>query len=96
MARAWLHLRVSGTPSKWLMHWVKEIQGLSLDVSPHLCDVTGAELLAMGREDIKDLGIQRPGAVALLVKAIQKLCEEEAESSATFIEQSDYCFEKNP
>jgi hypothetical protein len=81
--------------SKEVVVWIKSIQGLSSDVSLHYRDVSGAELLSLEREDIRNLGIERPGTVALLVKAIQKLRTEEEENSATFIEHSDYCIGKN-
>jgi len=51
--------------------------------------------LLFGRDTVKDdLGITRPGTVAVLVDAIQKLREDDAESSTTFIEHSEYCFGK--
>ena len=79
---------------KQVVAWSKTIDGLSGDVSCYFDDITGTELLVLGREDLKDLGIQRPGTVALVVDAIQKLRDEDDENSATFIEHSDYCFGK--
>jgi TLD/BTB/POZ domain/SAM domain (Sterile alpha motif) len=85
-------------PSQWnqqqVLAWSKNINGLSADVSHHFKDITGAELLALGREDIKDMGITRPGTVALIVKSIQKLQVEEAEGSAMLVQYSGYCVGK--
>ena len=85
-------------PRKWnskeVVAWVKAIQGVPNSAASKFADVTGVELLALGREDIKDLGVTRPGTVAILVEAIQKLRDEAVEGSATFIEHSEYCFGK--
>lgn len=86
------------SPQEWgkpeVAAWSKKIPGLSEEVDHHFQDVTGSELLVLGREDIKDLGIKRPGTIALIVDAINNLRKEEEENSATFIEHSDYCFGK--
>lgn len=88
----------SASPCEWsarqVVAWVKKIRGLSKDISGHFRDVTGADLISLEREDIKDLGIDRPGTVALVAKAIQKLRVEEEARSAAFIEHSDYCVGK--
>eukprot|EP00542_Grammatophora_oceanica_P005851 CAMPEP_0194071196 /NCGR_PEP_ID=MMETSP0009_2-20130614/88581_1 /TAXON_ID=210454 /ORGANISM="Grammatophora oceanica, Strain CCMP 410" /LENGTH=146 /DNA_ID=CAMNT_0038724505 /DNA_START=5 /DNA_END=445 /DNA_ORIENTATION=+ len=88
-------------PRDWsreqVVAWVGQIPNLvqATDfVSSKFADVTGTELLLFGREDVKDLGITRPGTVVVLVDAIQKLREDDAESSTTFIEHSEYCFGK--
>jgi hypothetical protein len=91
-------------PHEWsaeqVYDWSKKIPGLSRDVSSYFRDVTGTELLALGREDVKDLltdggkdtkGQHVVGTVALLMKAIEKLRNENNE---TLIGQSDYCFGK--
>lgn len=94
----WKGKAKSMSPREWssreVIAWCKEIKGLSTDVSSNFKNVTGAELLALEREDIKDLGIERPGSIALITKSIQKLRDEDNERSSTFIEQSDYCFGK--
>lgn len=86
------------SPSEWnakqVAEWSCTIHGLSDDISGFLEGVNGAELLALEREDVKDLGIKRPGMVALVVKAIQKLRDEEDEKSVAFVEHSEYCFSK--
>jgi len=84
------------SPRDWdntqVVAWVKNKKRLSSDVSEYFSNITGGELLAMGREDIKDLGIRNPGTVALLVENIQKLLEEDNKMSAPLIEHSKYCF----
>lgn len=74
--------------------WAKEIHGLKEDVSCYFQDVGVSELLAMNREDIKDLGIHRPGSVAIITNAIQKLREEHNRDSVMLINHSGYCFGK--
>jgi len=86
---------VSGWAPEQVIEWIKTIDGLSSDtVSRHFADVTGSQLLALKREDIKDLGIDRPGSVALLVAEIEKLRTESEANAAVFIEDSAYCFGK--
>ena len=78
-----------------MVTWVRNIKGLSSDVSGHFQSVTGAELLALDRwEYVKALGIENAGTVALLVKSIQKLREKDKEMAAPLIKHSVYCFGK--
>lgn len=80
---------------KQVTDWANAIPGLSQDVTSYFTDVTGSELLALKRVDIKELDSSlKPGSVALLVESIQKLRDEEAEGDITFIEHSAYCFGK--
>jgi hypothetical protein len=56
--------------------------------------LTWAELLALDVTHIKDMGIDRPGTVALLEKSIQNLRENEEENGVVFVEHSSYCVGK--
>jgi hypothetical protein len=73
--------------------WVRSLNA-SADISALFADMTGAELLALDVTHIKDMGIDRPGTVALLEKSIQKLRENEEESDVVFVEHSSYCVGK--
>mmetsp|Transcript_1621 Transcript_1621/g.2537 ORF Transcript_1621/g.2537 Transcript_1621/m.2537 type:complete len:289 (+) Transcript_1621:1124-1990(+) len=55
--------------------------------------VTGLELLAFGREDLKELGISRPGTLALVIKAIKGL-QTKSQCHPIFIDHDPYCFGK--
>eukprot|EP00957_Ditylum_brightwellii_P139481 10630243-Ditylum_brightwellii.AAC.1 len=47
----------------------------------------------MGREDVKELGIRRPGTLALVMKAI-KVLQMKSQCSPIFIDHDPYCFGK--
>jgi len=53
--------------------------------------VTGLELLAFGREDLKEIGISRPGTLALVIKAIKGL-QTKSQCHPIFIDHDPYCF----
>ena len=55
--------------------------------------INGGELLALDREGLKMIGIERAGSVCLLLKEIQKL-EKAIQDVVTLIEHSPYCFGK--
>mmetsp|Transcript_13098 Transcript_13098/g.18046 ORF Transcript_13098/g.18046 Transcript_13098/m.18046 type:complete len:127 (-) Transcript_13098:515-895(-) len=55
--------------------------------------VNGMELLACGREDLKELGINRAGTLALVSQATTDL-QIMSHANATTINQSPYCFGK--
>jgi hypothetical protein len=76
-----------------ICQWVLSLN-CSADISAHFADMTGAELLVMDVTHIKDMGIDRPGTVALLEKSIQKLRENEEENGVVFVEHSSYCVGK--
>mmetsp|Transcript_37611 Transcript_37611/g.55012 ORF Transcript_37611/g.55012 Transcript_37611/m.55012 type:complete len:610 (-) Transcript_37611:354-2183(-) len=80
---------------KQVADWAKQHNELSDDVAALLEEnkVTGLELLAMGREDLKDLGIGRPGTLALVMKAI-KVLQMKSQCSPIFIDHDPYCFGK--
>lgn len=97
-------------PRDWdadrVVAWVRGLEGLSAadDVSRRFRDVTGAELAAMTREDLKDLlsDVDRPAAVALLVERVRRLRDEDDDenetnrksSAPTLVEHDAYCFGK--
>jgi hypothetical protein len=75
--------------------WAKSIDGLPEEVSVTLYknEITGKELLVLGRDDLKTMGIERVGTLALLLKEIEKL-KKASEDIVTLIEHSPYCFDK--
>ncbi len=84
-------------PQEWtpvqVSEWIRSL-GSSLDVSEMFADMNGKELLSLTRQDLKDLGIERPGTVALLAESIRKLRDEEVKNSVIVIEHSAYCIGK--
>jgi hypothetical protein len=56
-------------------------------------EITGRELLALTRDDLKTMGMKRVGTVALSLKEIEKL-EKASRDIVTLIEHSPYCFGK--
>jgi hypothetical protein len=70
--------------------WAKSIDGIPEEVSVTLYknEITGKELLAFCRDDLKAIGIERVGTLALLLKEIEKL------DKGLLIEHSPYCFDK--
>ena len=75
--------------------WAKSVNGLSEDVSVMLYEneITGRELLALGRDELNMMGLKRVGTVALLLKEIEKL-DKSSRDIVTLIEHSPYCFGK--
>ena len=75
--------------------WAKSIDGIPDQVSVTLYEneITGKELLVLGRDDLKTMGIERVGTLALLLKEIEKL-NKASEDIVTLIEHSPYCFDK--
>jgi hypothetical protein len=75
--------------------WAKSIDGIPDQVSVTLYEneITGKELLVLGRDDLKTIGIERVGTLALLLKEIEKL-NKASEDIVTLIEHSPYCFDK--
>jgi len=75
--------------------WAKSVDGLPEDVSIILYEneITGRELLALTRDNLKTMGMKRVGNVALLLKEIDKL-EEASRDNVTLINHSPYCFGK--
>jgi hypothetical protein len=75
--------------------WAKSIEGIPEEVSVtlHENEITGKELLALCRNDLKTMGIERVGTLALLMKEIEKL-NKASQDIVTLIEHSPYCFDK--
>jgi hypothetical protein len=75
--------------------WAKSINSLPDEVSVTLYEneITGEELLALRRDDLKTMGIERVGTLALLLKEIEKL-DQASQDIATLIEHSPYCIDK--
>jgi len=84
-------------PQEWtpvqVSEWIRSL-GSSLDISEKFDAMNGKELLSLTRQDIKDLGIDQPGTIALLAESIQKLPDEDVKNSVIFIERSAYCVGK--
>ncbi len=55
--------------------WVRDIEGLRENVSVMFYDneISGRELLALGRDEMKMMGIKRAGTLCMLLKEIKKL-----------------------
>ena len=75
--------------------WAKSIDGLLVEVSVTLYEneITGQELLALCRDDLKTMGIERVGNLCLLLKEIEEL-DKASQEIVTLIEHSPYCFGK--
>jgi hypothetical protein len=75
--------------------WAKSIHSLPDEVSVTLYEneITGEELLALCRDDLKAMGIERVGTLALLMKEIEKL-NKASQDIVTLIEHSPYCIDK--
>jgi hypothetical protein len=58
--------------------WAKSINHFPVEVSVTLYEnkITGEELLALRRDDLKTIGIERVGTLALLLKEIEKLIRQ--------------------
>eukprot|EP00957_Ditylum_brightwellii_P119097 9083710-Ditylum_brightwellii.AAC.1 len=55
--------------------------------------VNGLELIALGREELEDLGIQEPGELSTVTKAINVLRAKD-QNKTIFIDHNPYCFGK--
>jgi hypothetical protein len=75
--------------------WARSIDGIPEEVSITLYEneITGKELLALRRDDLKAIGVVRVGTLALLVKEIEKL-DKASQEIVTLIEHSPYCIDK--
>jgi hypothetical protein len=75
--------------------WARNIEGLreNFSVMFYNNEIFGQELLALGRDEMKMMGIKRAGTLGLLLKEIEKL-EKSSQDVVTLIEQSPYCFGK--
>ena len=85
---------VNWTPD--MVHvWVKNVDGIPNEVADKFKEneITGRELLTLGIEGLKMLGIERTGTICLLLAEINKL-EKANQITAPFFEHSPYCFGK--
>ncbi|KAL7519076.1 hypothetical protein ACHAWX_004918 [Stephanocyclus meneghinianus] len=75
--------------------WLNKIDGLSHSTvkSFENEEVTGRELLALGKEGLMDFGITKRGTIYYILAEIKKLSSAQ-EQNVVFIEHSPYCFEK--
>ncbi len=79
------------TPDQ-VCNWAKSIEGLQKNVAIifYENEITGRELLALSRDELKMMGIERSGTLGLLMKEIDKL-EKSSRDFVTLIEHSPYC-----
>eukprot|EP00957_Ditylum_brightwellii_P000029 1986-Ditylum_brightwellii.AAC.1 len=87
------------TIKKWsyeqVVNWAKSHDDISNEVADLLKEneINGVELLALGRDDLKELGIKRPGTLAVVTKAIKDL-QMKSQDRPIFIDHDPYCFSK--
>ena len=76
-------------------NWVKQIEGVPDDVAGLFREnaINGLELLALDKDGLKMLGVERVGTICLLLKET-KLLEQKSQDVSTLIEHSPYCFGK--
>lgn len=84
---------------KWnaeqVLKWASERADFSDDVVRKLKEhqLTGSEILLFGRDDLKEIGITRPGTLATVMSGIEKL-KKNAHGDVIFVDQNPYCFGK--
>ena len=60
--------------SKWtneqILSWIASVDGVSPEIVESFCEnkITGAQLLALGKEGLDDLGVKQKGVLYLLLK----------------------------
>ena len=83
------------TPDE-VTNWVKRIEGIPDDIAGLFGEneINGLELLALDKEGLKMLGVQRVGTICLLFAEIIKLEQTVSQDVVTLIEHSPYCFGK--
>lgn len=60
--------------SKWdnqqILTWIASVDGVSPEIVESFCEnkITGAQLLALGKEGLDDLGVKQKGVLYLLLK----------------------------
>ena len=90
------NLQVKEWDTAEVCNWVKIIEGLQEDVSNifETNGINGSELLALDKDGLKMLGVDRVGTICLIFDEIKSLKEKVNQDSVTFIEHSPYCFGK--
>jgi len=75
--------------------WASETKNIPDEVTQKLSEnkIKGYELLLFGRDDLKEIGITRPGTLATVIGAINEL-KNSALGNVILVEQSAYCFGK--
>jgi len=81
----WSHVQVID----WLKHQA-EIPGEVTKLFEET-KVNGLELLALGCDDLKELGVHKPGTLALIIRAIKNL-KLKSQNCPIFIDHDPYCF----
>ena len=95
----WTNQGSSSTISQWknqqVLSWISSIDGVTKEIvqSFQKNEITGAQLLALGKEGLDDLGIKQKGVLYLVLKEIREL-EQKERHPVSFIEHSPYCFGK--
>mmetsp|Transcript_24525 Transcript_24525/g.45368 ORF Transcript_24525/g.45368 Transcript_24525/m.45368 type:complete len:250 (+) Transcript_24525:941-1690(+) len=87
---------VRNWPNEKVVEWAQSVEGIPKHTVAVLRreSITGAELLAMEKQDFKDMGIHRTGTLALLMNATNELKRLHLKNREVFVEQSPYCFGK--
>ncbi|KAL7490723.1 hypothetical protein ACHAWT_000883 [Skeletonema menzelii] len=88
-------MRVKEWSTAEVCNWVRNIAGVQEDISNlfEMNGINGSELLALDKDGLKMLGVDRVGTTCLLLKEI-KLLEQKSQDVSTLIEHSPYCFGK--
>lgn len=75
--------------------WLNTIDGLAASVVESFKEdeVTGRELLSLGKEGLKDFGVTKRGTIFYILSEIEKLKRSGGET-AILVEHSPYCFER--
>lgn len=83
------------TPDE-VTNWVKNIEGIPDGVAGLFWEneISGLELLALDKEGLKMLGVERVGTICILFDEISTLKRASNGDVATLIEHSPYCFGK--
>jgi hypothetical protein len=76
--------------------WLNTIDGLSSSVVKNFeeDEVTGRELLSLGKEGLKDFGVTKRGTIFYILSEIEKLKRTRGEAATILVEHSPYCFER--
>ena len=82
--------------SNEVTNWVQSIKDVPDEVSQLFLrnEIKGSELLALDKDGLKMIGVDRVGTICLLLKEIKSLEEKVNQGVVTFIEHSPYCFGK--
>lgn len=63
------HLKRIGN-NQQILNWIASVDGVSPEIVESFCEnkITGAQLLALGKEGLDDLGVKQKGVLYLLLK----------------------------